>query len=123
MKNESVRRTERTRNELSRVGPVRCVLCGETDARCLEAHHIYGRANSEEKVIVCRNCHRKLSDRQQDLPEGFLSHKETLPSAEALAGMLLSIADLIEEFFRFVVEQLRKLAQRLQSGGELYATA
>lgn len=120
---QRARRYERKRNELSRVGAVRCGFCGETDARLLEAHHVLGSANAADTILLCRNCHAKMSDRQQDLPEGFLSHNETLSRAETLAGMLLSLADLIEEFCRFVVEQLRKLAERLQSGGELYAAA
>jgi hypothetical protein len=120
---QRARRYERKRNELSRIGPVRCGFCGEPDARCIEGHHVLGSANAADTMLLCRNCHSKMSDRQQDLPEGFLSHNTELSSAEGMAGMLLSIADLIEEFFRFVVEQLRKLAQRLQSGGEQYATA
>src|SRR5579883_1053840 len=90
---QRARRLERKRNELSRVGPVRCGLCGETDARCLmEAHHVFGRANADDTVLLCRNCHDKVSDRQQDLPKAFLAHNIDLSSAEKMAGMLLSLA-------------------------------
>mgnify|MGYP003136612480 CR=1 FL=1 len=43
-----------------------CIECGETDWRCLELHHIAGKDYGDDLVIVCRNCHRKLSDRQRD---------------------------------------------------------
>lgn len=40
-----------------------CVICGEPDQRCLELHHIAGRSFDGEKVPVCRNCHRKVTDK------------------------------------------------------------
>ena len=45
----------------------RCINCPEADVRCLEAHHIAGKYD-DTVVIVCRNCHRKLSDAQLDHP-------------------------------------------------------
>jgi hypothetical protein len=39
-----------------------CKTCGEPDWRCLERHHLAGRAFDDSMVILCRNCHRKLSD-------------------------------------------------------------
>jgi len=44
----------------------RCVICGQTDPRCLERHHIAGRKYHSDTVIVCRNCHSMLSDDQLD---------------------------------------------------------
>lgn len=43
-----------------------CVGCGETDPFCLEEHHIAGSRHHQDTVIVCRNCHRKLSNLQLD---------------------------------------------------------
>jgi hypothetical protein len=36
----------------------RCVICGKSDPRCLEEHHIAGRGYHNDTAIVCRNCHR-----------------------------------------------------------------
>lgn len=46
----------------------RCFNCGETDVRCLEDHHYAGRSDDQSQVIVCSNCHCKLSDGQYDNP-------------------------------------------------------
>jgi hypothetical protein len=43
-----------------------CIVCLEKDPRCLELHHIAGRQFADEVVVVCCNCHRKLSDMQKD---------------------------------------------------------
>src|ERR1700734_585745 len=45
-----------------------CINCGLEDIRCLEAHHIAGSKFGDALVIVCRNCHRILSDDQKDHP-------------------------------------------------------
>lgn len=42
-----------------------CTVCGEADIRCLEAHHFAGRCD-EAQIVVCANCHCKLSDMQYD---------------------------------------------------------
>ena len=43
-----------------------CIVCTESDPRCLELHHIAGRGFAPDCVIACRNCHAKLSDMQRD---------------------------------------------------------
>ena len=43
-----------------------CLICTESDPRCLERHHIAGRAYADECVTVCSNCHAKLSEMQKD---------------------------------------------------------
>jgi hypothetical protein len=84
----------------------RCCLCGETDSRCLELHHIEGQANGKTLCVVCRNCHRKLSDAQRDHPK-----PETVEDVElnAFANFLLGLADLIA----LAVEKLREIAREL----------
>ncbi len=40
-----------------------CKMCGENDRRCLAKHHInnnHGNNESNNLLIVCFNCHRKL---------------------------------------------------------------
>ena len=49
----------RTRNPM-------CLGCGESDPFCLELHHLAGQKTHDDVGIVCRNCHRKLSNEQCD---------------------------------------------------------
>lgn len=58
--NDHLRR-ERRRNKL---GPdAACVVCGETDARVLESHHIAGRRNDHATMaVLCRNHHAAITD-------------------------------------------------------------
>jgi hypothetical protein len=112
--NETERQGERRRqNAFERLGTnnPRCVVCGETDWRCLELHHLPGRGYGDELVIVCRNCHRKLSDMQKDHPA---SSKEPSDPLEIIGRFLLGMADLLElliaklrEFGRALVAQAR----------------
>jgi hypothetical protein len=37
----------------------KCIRCGYIGAG-IDAHHIYGRKNSDETVYLCSNCHREL---------------------------------------------------------------
>jgi hypothetical protein len=41
-----------------------CRCCGEKDPFCLELHHIAGEKHHDDVCIVCRNCHRKLTNQQ-----------------------------------------------------------
>ena len=92
------RRKQRALERLGSNDP-RCFLCGESDWRCLEAHHIAGHAHDEATVPVCRNCHRKLSDCQKDHPVETVGGDSEL---EAIGRFLLGVADL----FRLLVDKL-----------------
>ncbi len=90
-----------------------CVHCGESDYRCLEAHHIAGRTYDEQTVVMCRNCHRKLSDSQKDHPpppEG-----EEPPLLECIAHFLLGLADL----FEMLMQKLREFGKVLIEGARV----
>jgi hypothetical protein len=84
----------------------RCVICEETDPRCLEEHHIAGRGYHDDTAIVCRNCHRKLSDdqldhaRDQEKPTGELA---------TIGHFLLGVCD----FLLLVLARLREFGYRL----------
>ena len=80
-----------------------CVGCGEDDPRCLEAHHIAGRAFDDQTVPVCRNCHRKLSDAQKDHPGKIGSQPNPL---EKLAHFLLGLGDMLH----LIADRLKKFA-------------
>lgn len=45
-----------------------CVICGEPNQRCLELHHLPERGYGDDLVPVCRNCHRKLTDKSNNKP-------------------------------------------------------
>ncbi len=82
-----------------------CRVCGETDDRVLQRHHLAGQAYGDELVPVCANCHYKLSDAQADhpgqprLPGGDLAPMgdEEPPFLVRLAHYLLGLADFAGE--------------------------
>lgn len=98
----------RRQRSLSRLGAAapQCSGCGESDPRCLEAHHIAGRKNHDETYPICRNCHRKLSDGQRDHPPVVSS-----PPAlrEIVGNYLLGLADL----FRVIADRLGQFGRAL----------
>ena len=69
-----------------------CCLCGETDDLCLEAHHIAWRKNASDTSLVCRNCHRKLSDTQKDHPQQWADDPSML---ERIGHFLLGLGDML----------------------------
>jgi hypothetical protein len=107
-KTRQLRRERRRQNVLERLGsnhPV-CTICGESDPRTLELHHIAGRDYDKSTVPVCRNCHRKLSDLQKDHPDKITPVPDTL---EVIAHFLEGLAD----FFELLVVKLREFARHL----------
>ena len=48
-----------------------CTLCGEEDERIMrkeEAHHVFGKAYSDETIYLCPNCHASITADQNSLP-------------------------------------------------------
>lgn len=96
-----------------------CVHCGESDDRCLEDHHIAGRRFDPATMVLCRNCHRKLSDMQRD-------HRKPIGNApsleECVAHFLLGLADL----FELLIRKFREFAgillenQKSATGSEVF---
>jgi hypothetical protein len=98
-----------------------CIVCTEADPRCLEFHHIAGRAFAGECVIVCSNCHAKLSDMQKGSSR---MNKPTPDPIECIQRFLSGIADL----FELLVPKLREFARDLGPVGgmcrsSLFATS
>jgi hypothetical protein len=107
-KETEIRRESRRQRALERLGcsnPA-CIRCGENDPLLLEKHHLEGQEFGNTLVIVCRNCHRKLSDRQKDHPEKIGEPPDKL---EAIAHFLLGLADL----FELLIGRLREFARHL----------
>jgi hypothetical protein len=94
-KETEIRRERRRQADIERLGVdnPRCLHCGENDPNVLERHHLAGQAYGDEIVIACRNCHRKLSDRQNDHPKKSTEIPDPL---EKIAHFLLGLADLFE---------------------------
>lgn len=84
----------------------RCATCGEDRWQALELHHVAGQAHDETTIILCRNCHRVMSDVQRDHPPVQLSVD---PRMEALGRFLLGLADML----RIVVEKLIAFGREL----------
>lgn len=98
-------RKQRRLHDLGTNSP-RCVACCEDDHRCLERHHIAGRRFDDDTAIVCRNCHRKLSDPQCDHPAPSCA---TPPLEEIVGHFLLGLADL----FELLIQKFRQFAASL----------
>ena len=84
-----------------------CLICTEADSRCLELHHIAGRAYADDCVVVCSNCHTKLSEMQKD----HSMSKATDHRLECIRRFLLGLADL----FELVIPKLREFARHLNT--------
>ncbi len=106
---ENLEREKRRQRAYERLGSdnPRCLHCGESDWRCLERHHIAGRAYDDETVVMCRNCHRKLSDSQKDHPPKVSEGEPSL--LECVGHYLLGLADL----FEMLVARFRELGRML----------
>jgi len=110
MDEDFLKKEHRRQAQLERLGTntPRCVICGENDPSCLELHHIPGRKFGNELAIVCRNCHRKLSDAQNDHQ---WAQSDPSSVTERIVHFLHGLADLFEQ----LGPQLRKMAKQLQA--------
>jgi hypothetical protein len=107
MDDKELKREARLQRMYERLGVApRCAHCGLDDVRCLEAHHIAGRKFDDATVILCRNCHRILSDDQKDHPR-LIGGAPSLH--ERAAHLLYGLADL----FALLVAKLREYANEL----------
>lgn len=110
------KRLIQARERLGTNHPV-CVVCGEKDPRCLEAHHIAGRAFDGQTVPVCRNCHRQLSDTQKDHPG---KNGDPPGLLERIAHYLLGLGDMLhliaDRLKQFASDLLRMLATEKGTG-------
>jgi hypothetical protein len=77
----------------------------------MEVHHLEGKDFGKTLIVVCRNCHRKLTDAQKDHPPKFGETPTTLESIGhflmGLADMLLMLAGKLWEFGEYLIEQAR----------------
>lgn len=107
-------RDDRLEQQLRRLGtraPV-CVGCGESSPVCLELHHLAGRTQHNDTGILCRNCHRKLTDLQiehaQLAAPGSLNHPVIVGHyLLGVADLFLMIAQTLKVFGRKLLEKTR----------------
>ena len=93
MTEEHLKREQRKQRRFEALGTNEpsCCICGEDHWRCLELHHAADFGCDDTTVIACRNCHRKLSDSQQDHPK-FDPNADA--SLHAIGRFLLGLADM-----------------------------
>jgi len=110
MDDNDMEREFRRQRRLERLGcnDPHCGMCGENDDRALEAHHVAGRKHDPATVILCRNCHRKVSDDQRDRPP---FEADTDPLLYAIGSFLLGLADML----RIVLAKLNEFGLALMA--------
>lgn len=101
MTDKELAREIRQQRRLEKLGsdkPI-CGTCGERDYRTLERHHVAGRKHDPDTAFICANCHRKVTDDQQDHP-AISAKADTMLAA--IGMFLLGLVDLLE----LVIEKL-----------------
>jgi hypothetical protein len=95
MDDKNFKRERRRQARLERLGSnhPQCLFCSENDPGCLEQHHLAGSTFGSDCVIVCRNHHRKLSDKQHEHPSIL---PKTQTADESRGRLLLGVADALE---------------------------
>jgi hypothetical protein len=97
-------RLERAFRRLGTRNPM-CACCPENYPHALELHHVAGQTHHDDTVILCRNCHRKLSDAQIDRSDWTAPD----PRIETIGHYLCGLADL----FRLIAEALATFGEWL----------
>jgi hypothetical protein len=94
-----------------------CVVC---DSRTkTEGHHVGGRRQGNLVVSVCRNCHRRLSERQNGWDPRYQSDRRS-PRLEG-AFLIRGLSDLCEERARHFGSAYHVLAKRLRAAYAVWA--
>ena len=112
MNTKTLNQDHRLEQQYRRLGtrnPV-CVGCGERNPFCLELHHIAGRNHHDDPSIVCRNCHRKLTNEQHD-HAADTSHSPLVTIARYLQGLcdlLAMVIQTLRDFAKCLIESSRE---------------
>ena len=93
-----------------------CVLCGESDKLVLEKHHWIGRSNAKEikfinikeTVLLCLNCHRKITNTVNRLPPKVRKENKEAYINSTMGAML-------ELYGKYLKEKGLKHGDRIES--------
>lgn len=84
--------------------PECCAICGEQDTRVLkERHHLFGVSNSPETLLLCLNCHRKITEAQNSLAPSFRSRNASEKDKRAYLDVTIGAA--LELFGKYLKER------------------
>ena len=90
-----------------------CAACGEDDPRVLkEEHHTFGRENGPDTIVLCRNCHDKITAVQNELVPS--QRRASKDSVQKTAYKLRSIGALNIR----TGEELIKISEDIQRHGK-----
>ena len=71
-----------------------CIICGHDDPLDLEYHHVAGRKNGPVVVSLCRNCHGKITRKQElSWPKGWSDDDNCPKCKDAL--MMRGLSDIL----------------------------
>ena len=111
MTDEELARETRKQRRLELLGTnePRCGICGDIRWQVMERHHPADYGRDDATVLICRNCHRVLSDDQKDHPVFNSDADKTLDTIGhfllGLADMLRIVLDKLYEFGRALIER------------------
>lgn len=83
-----------------------CGMCGETDWRVMELHHVADHGRDDLTVRICANDHRRVTYDQKLHPE-FDPNAD--PLLDRVGHFLIGLADML----RFIVERLAEFGLAL----------
>ena len=101
--NNEIRKERRKQARLEKLetnNPI-CGTCGEHDWRKLELHHVADYKRDDATVILCRNCHRVVSDDQKDHPA---FNPDADSQLDRIGHFLIGLADML----RIIIEKLNQ---------------
>lgn len=91
----------------------KCALCGVNDSRLLEKHHTDGKNFSPDTVLLCKNCHYKITYEQNKITPKRRSKNATIN--DLVNFMLISEGVLFNEMGRVLKdtgEELNKISKQ-----------
>lgn len=103
------RRLEQQYRRLGTRNPV-CVVCGKRNPFLLELHHIAGQKHHDDLAIVCRNCHRELTNQQHDhsVDTGHSPLVTIARYLEGLCDLLAMVIQALRGFAKCLIESSRE---------------
>lgn len=78
----------------------KCKFCPEDDSRVIERHHIFGRNISHEIMLLCKNCHYKITHEQNKITPIKRSKDASPEDLEKFS--LISIGVLLQEIGKII---------------------